>query len=830
MTLLTLPWSTTIEDQHQFQSSQAYHTFQDIYFRKMQEEVFCTMVKIVPDTEFLTNTADLKTMLEAIPEEAFNYEEDTFEKDFKVVLNSQKGHEEESDKMTSFNCDQCSFRATSKRCLNTHFVFVHDPKFFNCDMCHVRTRTEQAMHYHIDIKHNIYWDIEEEARNTLYTQRERQGHPQQKEDNTIMNNSDNATTTEVKVKTEVEVPIEPDMQSCEFCDKSFLTDRGLVVHISKMHKENWRNKDKISHNIEFNLERTDSVTRSPPAKKARDISIENIEVQLKPVNKGVRYSCDQCEFKTTKQNNLTLHQQSKHEGIRYSCDQCEYKATTPSSLTLHQESKHEGVSYTCDQCEYKAITQRKLTIHQQSKHEGVSYSCDQCEYKAKEKDEEIKELRALIKKLQDTIQEANDVKIQFLTKIPTKKLSEPTEAISNIINSIEVEQMTHNFRCEKCGKGFRFKGNLLGHKECIQETNKPPYKWQFKVDDPQCPQDEIKEVHRCMKCEHVFEKKALLGEHMDNHMDTDTTKSSKSDESSTLSPPLIAFSCENCRAEFPVRSDLFKHMNEHITDTANEINIPEQLEEQPTVNHSDDVGDINEHELNTQEGTRRICTICGRTRNTKTQMDKHMKTHDHDKEDDSTFTCGICDFQSQTRDQLVNHLIRKHDIYTCNSCNVTRSTKNGMNTHIIENHKSHKPCINYPSCEYDGECRYKHIKLKENEHICFKCGVIVTSVKDLMKHIKETHGSEPCNKFAQNNCARGSRCWFSHSRLQHNSQKGAIVEDQGFHITPTRRLYSSVVGAQTSHQNTQVLTEQILKMIPQIVTQVVTALSPQMNQ
>ena len=89
-----------------------------IYFRKMQEEVFSTVTKIIPDTDFITkNTADLKTMLETIPEEDLNFEEDTFEKDFKIVLNSYKGQEEQVKNMTSLNCDQCGFRAASNRCL-----------------------------------------------------------------------------------------------------------------------------------------------------------------------------------------------------------------------------------------------------------------------------------------------------------------------------------------------------------------------------------------------------------------------------------------------------------------------------------------------------------------------------------------------------------------------------------------------------------------------------------------------------------------------------------------------------------------------------------------
>ena len=51
--------------------------------------------QIVPDQNFITqNTADLKLMLESIPEEALNYDMDIFEKDLKEVLNSAEGQED----------------------------------------------------------------------------------------------------------------------------------------------------------------------------------------------------------------------------------------------------------------------------------------------------------------------------------------------------------------------------------------------------------------------------------------------------------------------------------------------------------------------------------------------------------------------------------------------------------------------------------------------------------------------------------------------------------------------------------------------------------------
>ena len=119
------------------------------------------------------------------------------------------------------------------------------------------------------------------------------------------------------------------------------------------------------------------------------------------------------------------------------------------------------------------------------------------------------------------------------------------------------------------------------------------------------------------------------------------------------------------------------------------------------------------------------------------------------------------------RDQLIEHLENKHEKYICNTCNIACASENDLNKHILEEHRSHKPCRDFAtiSCTYKSECRYRHIKLKENQHICYTCGVKTSTLKDLMVHIKDAHGSQPCTKFVKGQCDRQSRCWYSHSKL-----------------------------------------------------------------
>ena len=70
--------------------------------------------------------------------------------------------------------------------------------------------------------------------------------------------------------------------------------------------------------------------------------------------KGIKYQCDECDYKATLKENLKKHKMSVHIGFKYPCDQCDYKATQKGDLKKHRLSVHIGIKYQCDQCDYKA--------------------------------------------------------------------------------------------------------------------------------------------------------------------------------------------------------------------------------------------------------------------------------------------------------------------------------------------------------------------------------------------------------------------------------------------------------------------------------------------
>ena len=115
-----------------------------------------------------------------------------------------------------------------------------------------------------------------------------------------------------------------------------------------------------------------------------DIKIENIEnvVNYHIENDNQLHKVVECGAEFRWKNVLVRHVRSKHRGVKYSCNQCEYQATQKGSIKIHKESKHEGLKYSCNQCNYQATQQGHLERHKLSKHEDVKYSCDHCVYQA----------------------------------------------------------------------------------------------------------------------------------------------------------------------------------------------------------------------------------------------------------------------------------------------------------------------------------------------------------------------------------------------------------------------------------------------------------------
>ena len=85
-------------------------------------------------------------------------------------------------------------------------------------------------------------------------------------------------------------------------------------------------------------------------------------------NENGSYSCDECEYKTTKAYDLKRHLLSKHEGVKFKCDQCPREFSTKTNLQAHVHSKHEGKKYSCKHCSLEFTHTTALSYHKTKYH------------------------------------------------------------------------------------------------------------------------------------------------------------------------------------------------------------------------------------------------------------------------------------------------------------------------------------------------------------------------------------------------------------------------------------------------------------------------------
>ena len=136
-------------------------------------------------------------------------------------------------------------------------------------------------------------------------------------------------------------------------------------------------------------------------------------------HKGVRYNCDQCDYKATQLGHLKTHIRVVHLKIKnYSCEECDYKAHQLKDLKIHIKAVHlKTNSYPCKECDAAFSIPSNLKIHVDAWHKGVMYSCDQCEFRTSWKQsltnhkKSIHEKSSLSEEVQDT-QAEESIKVE----------------------------------------------------------------------------------------------------------------------------------------------------------------------------------------------------------------------------------------------------------------------------------------------------------------------------------------------------------------------------------------------------------------------------------
>ena len=90
---------------------------------------------------------------------------------------------------------------------------------------------------------------------------------------------------------------------------------------------------------------------------------------VRMTDEQIRYSCDQCDYKTTNKEEINRHVRVTHAETRYPCNHCQYKTTKKEELMNHVEI----ICYSCDPCDYETTKKGKHNRHVRMTHENCDY-------------------------------------------------------------------------------------------------------------------------------------------------------------------------------------------------------------------------------------------------------------------------------------------------------------------------------------------------------------------------------------------------------------------------------------------------------------------------
>jgi hypothetical protein len=193
------------------------------------------------------------------------------------------------------------------------------------------------------------------------------------------------------------------------------------------------------------------------------------------------YSCDYCDFRTARKDNVGNHMKRLHEGVSSGCPACGQQFKMKCDLKKHLKNTHDVVDkiltckctpdtnppsprkprwekFKCKEpdCIKEYSTHSALYFHRKAEHEGIRWYCDQCSLSFKRQGGLASHIENVhdMKRFQcDQCEKGN---------YSRKGLSEHRRSVHEGINH----------PCEQCGLTFTTSGNLRTHVRNIHEGQK----------------------------------------------------------------------------------------------------------------------------------------------------------------------------------------------------------------------------------------------------------------------------------------------------------------------------------------------------------------------
>ena len=235
---------------------------------------------------------------------------------------------------------------------------------------------------------------------------------------------------------------------------------------------------------------------------------------------SIKMKCEKCDYSTTAQSNLSLHQ--KENCFKYTCSFCEFRTSVGIRLFKHKQRVHpkmfeKELPFQCDECDKRFSHNYLLTRHQQKEHNGEIFRCNQCDFRSVVE----YDLKVHLKKLHTFGLSEKDSQVYPCNLCPLKFVGKTTYRAHLFAHKIE--KIGEFFTCSDCSQVATNEETLMKHIESIHF--KLNYRCNFckvtfgrldsfRVHLVSKHEDNKDDLHKCHICQYATRRKDAMKRHL----------------------------------------------------------------------------------------------------------------------------------------------------------------------------------------------------------------------------------------------------------------------------------------------------------------------------
>jgi len=495
-------------------------------------------------------------------------------------------------------------------------------------------------------------------------------------------------------------------QKCTHCQIFLHSKYSYMKHMKRFHsKENGIKNSETQNDDEEMIEDLEDELVS----MEKDSPLTPVQQEI--ISQLKTFSCYSCEQTFNDRRSTLSHIRQHMPDLRpYTCIACLTEFPDRSMYQLHCGAsfecamkialvipKHGNERYfTCNMC-LRSMQGRKELLSHLSKHSDKQY------------EEMISPRRA-------------PPKLKPMAPLPSTKNSIPNKIIIRS-GPYKNGDPAHNHACDLCGMIYRYRPNMLKHKEMCMHL------------DP-----ESRTLYRCVHCSMTF----LVFKKFHYHITADHKRKD--------------FTCAVCYSKFRSPSDFLTHHETHRTTIGNQQIQPDGTSQNAV---STPLKERNAYETNIKRTSSRMsgqkysCPLCPQEFSTRVELNEHRTLHLKVK----IYSCAICRSMFSSVGTLEIHM-KDHGIEDPNERNANIS------------------CVEYGSLDEDVRIEKDLMNASSvsdpgmQNHKCGECGKILTSYANLRRHAKIAHRNSKIY-----DCVECSRMFMrkdlydNHMQIKHNSKK-----------------------------------------------------------